>query len=138
VSLPGRIEVIQTEPWVVIDSAHTRESVRALATVLEGVPARSRHFVLSVALDKALEPMLDLLLPLANELTLTRAEPIRAVDPADVAARILSRRPDVVVNVVEDPNQAVLGARTALAPDGLLCFVGSIYLAGIARRVLRS
>jgi dihydrofolate synthase/folylpolyglutamate synthase len=136
VSLPGRIEVVERDPWVVIDSAHTRESVRALIGVLEDVPVRSRHFVLSVSRDKALDGMLELLLPFANELTATRAEPIRALDPAELAARAASRGKGVAVHVVEDPREAVRAARARLGRDGLLCVVGSVYLAGIARSVL--
>ncbi len=143
IRLPGRVEVVEREPWVVIDGAHTRESIRALAVWLDGIPVAGRHFVLSVALDKALDPILDLLLPLADELTLTRAEPIRALDPAELAASIALRRRDVgswnrdvTIRVVEDPEEAIRSARAALSPDSLLCIVGSMYLAGIGRRVL--
>lgn len=138
VSLPGRIEVVQREPWIVIDSAHTRESVRALAAWLEGVPVAARHLVVSIALDKAVEPMLDRLLPLANRITLTRADPIRSLDPSALALRIEARGTGVPVRVVEDPFEAIRGAREELGTDELLCAVGSVYLAGIARRVLVS
>jgi dihydrofolate synthase/folylpolyglutamate synthase len=134
--LPGRIEVVERDPWVIIDCAHTRESARSLAAWLESVPASKRHLVLSVALDKALEPILDMLLPLADELTLTRAEPIRALDPVELAARVAARGADVPVRVVDDPESAVRAAREDLAPGALLCVAGSVYLAGIARRVL--
>lgn len=134
--LPGRVEIVERAPWVIVDSAHTPESVRALGEVLAQLDVASRHFVLSVSLDKALEPMLDRLLPLASEITLTRAEPIRALDPAEVADRIRGRSADIVVHVVEDPVQAVERARAGLAADGLLCVVGSVYLAGAARGAL--
>ncbi len=136
VSLPGRVEVVERDPWVIIDAAHTRESVRALAAFLSGVEARSRHFVLSVSIDKALEPMLELLLPLAGELTLTRADPIRGLEPAEVAERIGSRSAAIEIHLTDDPGEAIRAARASLAPDALLCVVGSFYLAGIARREL--
>ena len=138
VSLAGRIEVVQRDPWIVIDSAHTLESVRALAAWLEAVPAASRHLVVSVALDKAVDPMLDRLLPLTDRLTLTRADPIRSLDPSEIARRVRARRADVPLHVVEDPSEAIRGARDALASGELLCAVGSVYLAGIARRILVS
>jgi dihydrofolate synthase/folylpolyglutamate synthase len=135
--LPGRVEIIERRPWVVVDGAHTRESIRALAVWLNEIPVVRRHFVLSVALDKAVDPILGLLLPLADELTLTRAEPIRAVDPKEMAARIAEQYGGVKTRVVEDPEEAVRTARETLAPDSLLCVVGSVYLAGIGRRILR-
>lgn len=135
-SLPGRVEVVQRDPWVVIDAAHTRESVRALAAFLAGVETRWRHFVFSVSIDKALEPILDLLLPLAHELTLTRVESTRGMLPGEVARRIGSRAAQIEIHITEDPGQAVREARRGLAPDALLCVVGSVYLAGVARREL--
>ena len=136
VSLPGRVEVVGRDPWVIIDAAHTRESVRALAAFVAGVEVRSRHFVLSVSIDKALEPMLELLLPLARELTLTRADPIRGLAPTEVARQIGSRAAGIELHLADDPGQAIREARASLAPDALLCVVGSVYLAGIARREL--
>ena len=136
VSLPGRIEVVERDPWVIVDAAHTLESVRALAAFLEGVASRSRHFVLSVSADKALDPMLELLLPLADELTLTRADPIRGLAPAEVAGRVGARAAAIEIHLEEDPAQAVRQARASLDADGLLCVVGSVYLAGTGRREL--
>ena len=39
--LPGRIEIIQREPWIVVDSAHTQSSAAALAGVLRQCRQRS-------------------------------------------------------------------------------------------------
>lgn len=136
ISLPGRIEVVERGPWVIIDAAHTQESVRALAAYLVGIESARPHFVLSVSIDKAVEPMLELLLPLAGEITLTRADPIRGLEPAEVERRIGARGAEVEIHLSDDPGEAIRRARASLAPDGLLCVVGSVYLAGIARREL--
>ena len=136
VKLPGRVEVLGRDPWRLVDSAHTRESAASLARFVEGLGASRRRFVLSVSLDKDLGSILDALLGLAQEVVVTRAEPVRALDPAEVAARIAERRPDVHVRVVEDPAAAVRLAVADLPPDALLCVAGSVYLAGVARQVL--
>jgi len=80
--------------------------------------------------------MLELLLPLAGELTLTCADPVRGLAPAEIARRIGSRAAEIEVHLADDPGQAIRDARASLAPDALLCVVGSVYLAGIARREL--
>ena len=136
IALPGRIEIVERDPWVVVDGAHTRESVRCLAAWLLLLPAGHRCFVLSFALDKALDPILEILLPLADEVVLTRAEPTRALAPELVAERIRSLDPGVTVRILDDPEAAIVSAREALDAGGLLCTTGSIYLAGIARRLL--
>lgn len=141
VTLPARTEIIERDPWVVIDAAHTRESARALRAFLDTLGNQPVHFVLSVSGDKALDALLETLLPSdavsrGDRVTVTRAEPIRAAAPSDIAARVVAVRPGLTVAVEEDPSTAVRRAREALAADSLLCVSGSIYLAGIAREVL--
>jgi dihydrofolate synthase/folylpolyglutamate synthase len=69
--------------------------------------------------------------------TVTRAEATRSLAPADLAAAVRAAAPGVPLRVVPDPHLAVRAARAELRPDELLCVTGSVYLAGIARGVLR-
>ena len=75
------------------------------------------------------------LLPEVNAVTVTRAEPIRSLSPSEVASAIHAAVPGVSVQVVPDPQLALRAAREELGAEDLLCASGSIYLAGIARRV---
>ena len=141
VSLPARIEVVELDPWVVIDSAHTRDSAAALRGFLNHLDAERVHFVLSVSLDKTLEPILDALIPESDAadveaVTVTRAEPIRAHDPEWVASELARLRPSIAVRVIPDPHEAIRRSREELPRATMLCVAGSVYLAGIARRVL--
>jgi dihydrofolate synthase/folylpolyglutamate synthase len=136
VQLPGRVELLSRSPWILIDGAHTAASARALARVIEGLPRRRLHLVLSVSAGKDLGAILDALLPAADEVTVTRAEPTRSQDPAAIAAAIRRAAPGVALRVVPNPHLALRAAAEALSPDHLLCATGSVYLAGVARRVL--
>jgi len=136
VRLPGRAELLSRAPWILVDGAHTANSARALARVLAGLPRRRMHLVLSISADKDLGAILDALLPAANEVTVTRAEPKRSQDPAAIAAAIRRAAPELALRVVPNPHLALRAAAEALAPEDLLCATGSIYLAGIARSVL--
>ncbi len=136
IALPGRAELLSRAPWILVDGAHTAASARALARVIEGLPRRRTHLVLSVSADKDLRAILDALLPVATQVTVTRAEPRRSQDPAAIATAIERAAPDLALRVVPNPHLALRAAAEALAPDDLLCATGSIYLAGIARSVL--
>jgi len=136
VELPGRVEVISREPWLLVDSAHTEASARALAEVL-GRLERTVDFVLSVSAGKSLDAILHALLPLARSLTLTRAEPSRSLAPDEIAAASRALAPGLPLQVVPNPHLALRAARESLPADGALCATGSVYLAGIARRVWR-
>ncbi|MBW2374261.1 MAG: hypothetical protein JRF70_17180, partial [Deltaproteobacteria bacterium] len=64
-------------------------------------------------------------------------EAARSLDPQSVAEAVRRAAPDLSLRVVPNPHLAVRAARDGLGEDDLLVVTGSIYLAGIARRVLR-
>jgi dihydrofolate synthase/folylpolyglutamate synthase len=136
--LPGRIEVLGRAPWIVVDGAHTAASARALAAALAPVPRTAAHLVLSVSAGKDLAAILDALLPIADQVTVTRAEAARSLDPAEVAAAVRAARPGLALRVVPNPHLALRAALEAAPRGGLLVATGSIYLAGIARRLWRA
>jgi dihydrofolate synthase/folylpolyglutamate synthase len=136
VKLPGRIEICSRAPWIVVDGAHTAASARALAATLQRIPRRRSHLVLSVSGGKDLAAICAALVPEADVVTVTRAEPIRSLDPKLVAEAVRAVGPGVELRVVPNPHLALRAARELLGPEDLLCVSGSFYLAGIARRVL--
>jgi dihydrofolate synthase/folylpolyglutamate synthase len=120
----------------VVDAAHTAASAAALARTLARIPRRRGHLVLSVSAGKDLAAICRSLVPFADQLTITRAEPVRSLEPEEVTAVVRSVAPELTPRVVPDPHRAVREAREGLGPEDLLCAAGSVYLAGIARRVL--
>ena len=92
--------------------------------------------MLSISAGKDTEAILKSLLPRVDEVTVTRAEPVRSLAPEEVAKLIREAAPRVAVRVVPNPHLALRSARERLGPEDLLCVTGSIYLAGIARRIL--
>jgi dihydrofolate synthase/folylpolyglutamate synthase len=136
VSLPARIERLERDPLVLVDAAHTPASARALAQVLEALPGPV-DLVLSISGDKDLAGLLATLLSRARRATLTRADAARSLDPVRIAELARSVAPELALSVVPNPHLAVRAAREALGPGETLCVTGSVYLAGIARKVLR-
>ena len=137
VSLPGRVEVISRDPWLIVDSAHTAASAIALALALEDFPPGPRHFVISISSDKDPDAILSALLPGAAHVTLTRAEPRRSID-LEKLAKLVSGQWKGEIDICEDPAKAVEQARKRLRGSALLCVAGSVYLAGIARTILKN
>ncbi len=141
--LPGRVELLARSPWIVVDAAHTAASARALAAALEELPRAAgarAHLVLSVSAGKDLEAICAALAPhfrsATAAVTITRAEPVRSLEPEAVARALRAAAPGVEPRVVPNPHLALRAAREGLAEGDLLCATGSVYLAGIARRVL--
>jgi dihydrofolate synthase/folylpolyglutamate synthase len=134
--LPARIELLGRDPWLLVDSAHTATSASALAEVVKRIPYQRAHWVLSISAGKDAEAILNSVTPLADSITVTRADPIRSLDPQQVAQAIHSLAPGASVSIVPNPHLAVRAAREALGAGDLLAVAGSFYLAGIARSVL--
>jgi dihydrofolate synthase/folylpolyglutamate synthase len=136
--LPARIEVLASDPVVIVDAAHTGESARALADALATLAPDGFDLLLSVSSDKNLAPVLDALLPGSRRVWVTRADPIRSLACDALAKSISEHSPGLPLETIEDPAEAARRARSAVSPGGRLCAAGSVYLAGIVRRVLGS
>jgi len=136
--LPGRVEVLRRAPWIVVDGAHTAASARALAAAVAELPRAHTHLVLSISAGKDLPAILAAVVPLADRVTLTRAEPARSLDPAEIAAATRAIRPGLELRVVPNPHLALRAALEDARADDLLVATGSIYLAGLARRLWRA
>ncbi len=134
ISLPGRIELVDRKPWIVLDGAHNAASAWALAETL-----RARFDVPRLVLvfganaDKELELMLRILAPLCDELILTTTTSPRSMDPDAVAASLETDEDAPDVSVEADPVAALAQARKLAGEDGLVVATGSLYLAGTLR-----
>jgi len=133
--LPGRIEVLQRRPALILDVAHTVESVRALLDALEThFPGRAVRVVFGCSADKNLRGMLEALRGRCNALTATQAQDMpRALPAQEIAAA--ARELNFPCGVKTAPN-AVEAVETALAeaqPDDVVCITGSFFTAGEVR-----
>ena len=135
---PARIELVQRQPAVVIDTAHNLASVDALVEVLdESFSVRRRLLLFATTYDKDVRGMLGRLLPKFDSVVLTRylSNP-RAVPPEELAAMAgqLSRQP---CRVCQDPAHAWQQVRALAGADDLICVTGSFFLAAEVRRRVR-
>ena len=90
---PGRLEILSSEPMMILDGAHNPHAVKALLATLEERFADYHKGILFTCIKtKALEDMLDLLETLPDtELTLTHFEDGRATDEALLKESAYSR-----------------------------------------------
>ena len=135
--LPGRIELIPGEPRVVIDSAHTEASARALAAALVDLDIGAAQLVLSVSEGKSLRAIVDALAPKAACVFVTLADRDRSLPEFAISEMIRERAPQLHVEIEPDPRRAVRAALAAARSDNAVVVAGSTYLAGFARGVLR-
>jgi dihydrofolate synthase/folylpolyglutamate synthase len=130
---PGRFEVVEGDPTVVLDGAHNGASAEALARTLDSFAAgRPISFVIGINRDKDARAVLRPLLKHATRVwaTQTTSNP-RALPAAELAA--LCQRPGVSVQAESELSVALTSAR---ANTGVVCVTGSLMLVGQARATL--
>lgn len=132
---PGRMEVMQSRPYVVIDGAKDPEAARVLA---KEIPETFKYgrlvLVVSISRDKGIPEMMQHLVPIADKVVATRHNVKgRAIEPEELAAFARGAGKDAVV--VYDPKDAVRQAMELAGPDGLVLVTGSLFVVGEAREL---
>jgi dihydrofolate synthase/folylpolyglutamate synthase len=129
---PGRIEVLRRSPALVLDAAHTVESVEALLDAMEThFPDRRILLVFGCSADKNLAGMMERLAPRTARVFTTRADSPRAADPGVLAE--LARESGAETTTMVPAARAVRGALNLAGPCDLVCVTGSFYVAGEVR-----
>ncbi len=134
VSLPGRMEPLQSGPLVLLDGAHNADGIEVLVESLqEEYPSTKWQVVVGLMGDKNVDLMTDRLAPVAAGFIATAVDSPRAMPADHLAERIARRELGVPVLASDDPGHAVDMARAEAGPDGAVLVTGSLYLVGAVR-----
>jgi dihydrofolate synthase/folylpolyglutamate synthase len=132
-SAPGRLEVIDHRPVVILDGSHNAQGVSGLADTLSNeFPALEWQLVLGIKGERSVA---DVVAPLkgiiGNVFAVTVDDPTthEAGEVASEAGRALGVPADAYGTV----EQAIEAARDAAGADGGVIVAGSLYLIGEAR-----
>jgi dihydrofolate synthase / folylpolyglutamate synthase len=132
-SVPGRMQVVASDPLTVLDGAHNQPAALALAQSLpELLAGRKLALVLGVLEDKDAAGMLATLLPLCEQAWFTAPPSRRALPPDTLLS--LARQLGFDHAVCEpQPLAAFVAAQSwarTLDGDGAVLASGSVYLVG--------
>jgi dihydrofolate synthase / folylpolyglutamate synthase len=137
VRLSCRLEVMQRDPVVLLDSAHNPVEAKNLAQALRDrwlEDGARLHLVASILADKDQQGMVRALAPVAYRVVVTRA-PLaeRAGDP-EHTLRLFRRALGAAAVALEPRPEAALDRALADAgPRDVVCVAGSMFLAGALR-----
>jgi len=132
---PGRLEVVSTSPFIMLDGAHNLIAARNLSKFLkEGLSDKKITLVIGVLDDKPYEAMLKALLPVCDKVILTspkidRALPVEKLAP--IAEKLTSN-----IKTIPDVEQAVQYAIKKSSSKSAICIAGSLYVVGEAKQAL--
>ncbi len=132
VKWPGRMEVMQEQPLVILDGAHNIEGVQALVkTLKDNFKDKRLIFVAGFLKDKDIEEMMRMTMPLADQVILTMPSGHRAAGTDEMKAYALKYVKDVVSE--PDVGKAVEKALQQAKVEDLVCVFGSLYMIADAR-----
>ncbi len=133
--LPGRMEIINNDPRVLVDGAHNAASIRVLIQATgQHIPYDSMVVIFGCCEDKDVDGMLRELQYGADKVIFTRVNSPRAVYPEDLAAKytdICGKMCQTARNLKE----AIQVASPAITTGDLICITGSFYLVGEAKNL---
>lgn len=135
VSWPGRFELCREEPDFIVDGGHNPQCAEAVAAELRHYfPDKKRVLLIGVLKDKDYVNLTEILAPCADEFVTVTPDSPRALS-AEELAEVLKKygKP---VTPCDSVAEAVDAARELAGEDGMVCAVGSLYLAGGVRYAL--
>jgi dihydrofolate synthase/folylpolyglutamate synthase len=130
---PGRFEIVQQSPPVILDCAHNRDSALKLhQTLNEYYPGKRVILVFGASEDKDIPGMFIELMPLVNELIAVKSFHPRAIDPDKLAE--MAQTFEHPVHCAEHIPEAMEKALQLVGKDGLVLVTGSIFVVAEARK----
>lgn len=127
---PGRTEIVQTLPTVLLDGAHNPQACSALADAIDHIDRSSLYLVVGAMHDKD-HPGMAAGLPAADTVITCRADIDRAADPT-VLNRVFETAGYSVTQAEAVPDAVELALDKA-GHDDLVVITGSLAVVGEAR-----
>lgn len=129
---PGRLEVLQKEPVVLIDGAHNIEGVRVLRNALDAYfPGKKITFIMGVLSDRDYMTMIKAIIPGCLQVITVTPNSGRALPASELAVAAGAYCKNVLIS---DTIEAAIETSLEMAsPDEVICAFGSLYYIGVIR-----
>lgn len=131
---PGRLELIEDRPPILLDGAHNPAGARALRAFLDEFWRGPLTLVFGAMGDKDIDAMAAALFSIARTIVLTRVGDGRAANNARLGKPALGSSSNVIFT--ETVKQALSWARSVTPPDSLICVAGSLHLVGAIKKLI--
>jgi dihydrofolate synthase/folylpolyglutamate synthase len=133
ITWPGRFEVMEKDPLIILDGAKDAQAVKALVeTVKEYLPNRRIYTIFGVSSDKDHHSMIQSLAEVTDQFILTehrvQTRTAKATDLETIAEK--TGKP---VKSFPDVKKAIQYAKQDAKPEDVILVTGSVFLIGEAR-----
>lgn len=137
VQWPGRLEIMDTMPLVVLDGAHNIDGIKKLKeSISTYFKYKDLILVLGILADKQVEEMIKEICPMAKKVIAVTPHSERAELCDELKKKIEDINP--CCEAIQDYNEAYIKARSYCEKDSLLVVSGSLYMVGDMRKIIRN
>ncbi|MFP5263284.1 MAG: bifunctional folylpolyglutamate synthase/dihydrofolate synthase [Blastocatellia bacterium] len=133
-SWPGRLELVEDRPAILLDGAHNPAGARSLRAFLDEFWRGPLTLVFAAMADKDTDAMAAALFGVARTIVLTRVSDGRAASTARLGKPALGSSSNVIFT--ETVKQALSWSRSVTPPEGLICIAGSLHLVGAVKKLI--
>ena len=132
VSWPARFGVVDEEPYFIVDGGHNPQCAQTVRdNLLRYFAEEHRVLLIGVLADKDYMELADILNEAADEYVCVAPDSPRALPAAELGEYLESYGKPV--QVCDSIPEAVAAAKEAAGENGVVCAVGSLYMAGPIR-----
>jgi len=125
---PGRFEILQQEPGVILDGAHNPDGAAVFISNLKSYfPKQKFIFVIGVMKDKKYNKILELAAPLAQEFITVTPDSERALSSAELKAAIAAVF-DGQIYDAGSVGKAIAYISEYQGPGQIACIFGTLYM----------
>jgi len=134
-SWPGRFEILNTTPTIILDCAHNPPGAETLEDTLTAFYGNKKHvFVLGVSDYKDVDGILGILAPKMKAAVTAKSQHPKAASPAVLCEKLT--RLGIPCTPASSVAEAASTARALASKDDVIVFAGSIFFVGDARKIL--
>lgn len=132
VTWPGRFELVQSDPPLVIDGAHNPHGAAMLRKNLDMMfPGKEIIFLLGILRDKDVDGIIGALIVPQDRVVVVSPISERAEEPHQIAAKVTASQVETADSILQGLKRV---KDLAAAHRGVICVAGSLYLIGSVRK----
>ena len=135
VKWPARFEIINTEPLIILDSAHNQDSALRLRLAMDDyLNGKPIILLFGSSEDKDVRGMFSHLLPRVKIIVATKSEHPRAMSP-NILVELANQfgKPAIMTQTIEE---GLSEARRLAGSDSVIIVAGSVFVAAAARAII--
>ena len=137
VSWKGRLEVLSTNPYVVIDGAHNIQGIETLSrNINKYFKYNNLYLILGILADKDVEEMIKVITPMAQKIYAVTPNSIRAELADDLRSEVIKY--NINCKAYDDYEEAYIKALSDADRNDLILASGSLYMIGDMRKIIRT